>query len=310
VGELRFAIATFKRVFDVTPSRDVLSLEELARGLTRFAVRPKLQARVDRELARLERAWRALLDGEARGGRHASVLRRAYARAGRAGAEQAYEKMRRRAKARSKTELRIWSPTLYPPGARRGADHVVHLSCVVLDYDEGASIDEASDRWSEVFHIVHSTWSYTPERPRFRLVLPLAHPVPAEHWEPVWSWASARAGGCNDPALKSPASTYALPATPSVRTPRRAFVVERPLLDPLAIGLVPRVAPPPAAVPSPAPVSQFRGDPDLQFVDAGEADVALADFELFGGDDEDPLEEEFDLFGADNEDSLDEFDLF
>lgn len=297
MGELRFAVATFKRVFEVTPRRDVLTLEELVRGLTTFALKPRLQARVERELSRLEQTYRAHAAGEEPSGRYAAMLRRARARGD--GGEAAYEQLRRKIFARSKTDLRLWSPTLYRAGGRRGSEDVVHLSCLVLDYDAGATIEAASARWSDFFHVVHTTWSHTPERPKFRLVLPLAAPVLAEDWERVWGWAQRRAGGLIDSALKSPASTYALPATAGHDHPRRAFVARAPLLDAVALGLVPRAAAPPPQLERPD-ASHFRGDPDLTFVPAPpeEAPVSPEDFDLFGSSAEagDGIDDEFDLF--------------
>ncbi|HJL01512.1 MAG TPA: hypothetical protein RMH85_26070 [Polyangiaceae bacterium LLY-WYZ-15_(1-7)] len=290
----RFAVATFKRVFETTPTRDVLTLEELTAGLMRFILKPKLERQVARDVMRIEEAWAAIESGERLGGRRWSILRRAEKRGGREEARRAYERLLQKARGRAKTDLRIWSPTLYREGGRRESDDVVHLSCLVLDYDSGVPIEEASAQWTEWYHVVHTTWSHRPEHPKFRLVLPLAKPVLAEDWRPFWWWGAERAGMRNDPALKSPASNYALPAIRGREQPRQAFVRRAPLLDPLREGLVKRVADPPPDLPPPGP-SHWRGDdPDEKFVDHPREPFVAAE-PLFVSDE--PDESDFDLFG-------------
>jgi len=300
----KFAIATFKRVFEVTPRRDLLTLEELTAGLTRFILKPKLRLQIERDVARIDEAWKAIQEGRRLGGRRWSYIRRGEKRGGKEGAQKAYDKLMSKAIGRTKTDLRIWSPALYPPNSRRESENVVHLSCLVLDYDSGVSINEASDQWTRWYHIVHTTWSHTPGHPKFRLILPLAKPVYAEDWRPFWTWGAERAGMLNDPALKSPSSTYALPVTQGLERQRVAFVHRAPLLNPVAEGLVRRAAPPPPPI-EPMKASHFRGDPDLKFVESEPDDD---DFDLFGSSSDSSGGSSAEAEPEPNE--LDEFDLF
>lgn len=282
--EPRFAIATFRRVFEVTPNRDTLTLDELGRGLTRFAVKAKLDRAVERDIEKIERAWDAFQRGERLGGRRWSFIVRSEKREP-GGGRAAYHRLMSRAKGHAKTDLRLWSPALYPADSRRESDNVVSLSCLVLDYDGGESIERASEHWTGHHHIVHSTWSHQPGAPKFRLCLPLARPVRAEHWRDFWTWAAERAGMKPDPALKSPGSTFALPATPSSDSPRVAFIQEGRLFDPVLDGNAPEAADPPPEIPHP-PVSHFRGgDPDVQYIEEA------------SGPSYDPRDDDFDLFG-------------
>ncbi len=269
---LRFALVTFERVFDTEPVQDALTLQELTFALRRFEVRDKVQRRVAREVARVEALRQRFLDGEEIMGRQASRIRKAARAAEQAGedvaaaVDAAVAEMRRDVAAQSKKELRIWSPALYvdsPP--KRGGDHVTHVSCLVLDYDDGSTMEQASEVWSSWYHVVHSTWSHTPALHKFRLVLPLARPVPAVHWRDVWKWAEEYAGCVIDPACKSPASTYALPAVASEAWPREAFTRAGPLLDPLLEELMPQAPPPPAVQISPA-AFMVEGDPDAAYI--------------------------------------------
>lgn len=297
----RFAIATFMRVFDVEPKRDVVTLDELTSGLTRFIVKPKLHRAIVRDVERIEAAYAAWESGEVTGGRRYSTIARAGRDDGPGGAQAARDRLLRKAKARAKTDLRLWSPALYREGGRRDSDSVVHVSCLVLDFDSGVGIDQVSADWARWYHILHTTWSHRPVHPKLRLVVPLAHPVHSADWRDVWEWAAERSELANDPALKSPASTFALPATPHPQAPRDARVHGGALLSPLAEGLVADGADPPPALP-PQEASHFRGtDPSERTIDQPRstaavvtgAEVPASGFDLFGPPDR-PTEQDWD----------------
>ena len=239
---MRFAVTTFQRVFDTVPNRDVIGLERLVRGLTQFLVKPKTLEAVEREQARIKVAWQAFLKGEYASGKYWSRLAKAQRR-GEAineadAAEREYRHMLKEVAAGPKRDLRLWSPTLYPAGAKRGGERVIHLSCLVLDYDAGVAIGEAAERFEEFFHIVHTTWSHTPEHPKFRLILPLAEPVHPADWRRVYEWAEKRSGHAIDPSGKSLGTTFALPTVPGKERPRVAFSSPGPLLDARVEGLL------------------------------------------------------------------------
>ena len=303
----RFAVATFDRVFDASPKRDVLDLATLVRGLVTFIFKPELAKAVARDLEQLDRAMASIESGSRLGGRRYGHLARALKEGGLDGARREHERLRARAKARAKMDLRLWSPAHYREGARRESTDVIHVSCLVLDYDSGAPIEESSAHWRGCFHVVHSTWSHTSAHPKYRLVLPLARPVLADDWRRFWDWGAARAGMRNDPALKSPASTFALPSTPSRDAERVALVRPGRLFDPLESGLSLRTDVPPSEVSPPGP-THFRGDPDEKTIDEhpdgyveatldATRDLGDDDFQLFG-DNERPAESDFELFGG------------
>ena len=125
-----------------------------------------------------------------------------------------------------------WSPARYKPGARRGAAGVVEVSCLVLDYDEGAPIEAARDAWKGYRAIVHTSWSHTPEHPKFRYVLPLVEPVTAAVWPAVYRWAWKRSQGA-DKSCSDPSRLYFLPSIRRGGWPYEATTVNPvgPLLD-------------------------------------------------------------------------------
>jgi hypothetical protein len=261
-----FAICTFQRVFDTAPKQDVVSLAELVAGLTAFDLKSKLRTRIERELDKVEDAWDRWSRGASGSGRIWKELEAAHQAAERRGGDShgavrsVVEHLRKKARSFAKTDLRLWSPSLYTPDVKRGSEGVLHLSCVVLDFDGGASIAAVDRSWERHHHVIHSTWSHSEALPRFRLVLPLAGPVDVEHWPDLWRWVAARAGGPVDGSMKGVAATYAVPSTPGSRSERVAIVRPGPLLDPVAEGLAPwfaeRAPPPP---PQPAKGTHFRG---------------------------------------------------
>jgi hypothetical protein len=148
-----------------------------------------------------------------------------------------------------KRELPAWSPATFA-GDRRVAREVIAVSCVVLDLDD-SGVDATSNAWADALHVVHTTWSHTAERPRWRLVAPLARPIPAEGWPAAWAWAEGRTPGV-DPSCKDPGRIYFVPAIPSDDRPHDARVHAGPVLDLLAR------LPPPPAITTPRPRPRLR----------------------------------------------------
>jgi len=89
----------------------------------------------------------------------------------------------------TKKDLPAWSPTVYRPDTTRGKANVEALSCLVLDYDGGTTIEEALAAWSWRRGILHTSWSHTEDLHKFRVILPLERPVDAADWEGVYHWA-------------------------------------------------------------------------------------------------------------------------
>lgn len=134
-----------------------------------------------------------------------------------------------------KRRLPSWSPVRYRTDAdgrplERKTEHVAEVDVVVLDFDGGASIADGRRPWGDVAHVVHTTWSHTKETPRWRLVIPLASPVPVDRWERVWSWAHRCSELTADPKCKDPSRLYFVPAVRAGDWPREAIVHPGPRL--------------------------------------------------------------------------------
>lgn len=93
----------------------------------------------------------------------------------------------------------------------RSAANVEHVSCLVLDCDDGTDPETASKAWSDWPHIWHTTWSSTPEAPKVRIVVPLEVPCPVKWFPRLWRWAQERIGGVADEQAKDASRYYFLP---------------------------------------------------------------------------------------------------
>ena len=121
--------------------------------------------------------------------------------------------------AAEKTRLPCWSPVTYAHGAARCKEAVQNVHALVLDFDSGCSIEEATAPWMDWPWLMHTSWSHTPEHPKFRLVLPLAQPVDAALWGRVYAWAIEHGGQMMDTVTKDASRLFFLPATKSQAHP-------------------------------------------------------------------------------------------
>ena len=120
-----------------------------------------------------------------------------------------------------KDKLSLWSPTLFD--GNRCKNNADVITCLVYDVDDG----ESEFNQYILFHmwdvIAHTSFSHTPEHPKYRIILPLEHPVPSSDWEKVWRyalqiWELVGAKGLPDmKALKDPARMYYRYALPKGR---------------------------------------------------------------------------------------------
>jgi len=131
---------------------------------------------------------------------------------------------------------RCWSPTRYAEGASsRSNACVLKVSALVFDLDR---VPPNPERLAGVHWIGHTTWSHKPTAPRWRVVIPLATPVPAARWRDVWQRARAALCPEADPACKDPSRAYWLPSHSGGVTAKTTFH-DAPLLDPSTLPALP-----------------------------------------------------------------------
>lgn len=162
----------------------------------------------------------------------------------------------------------LWSPVVLRAGATRwGNDGVEAVTALCYDFDHGSDPEQVLAALRPYDLLLHTTFQHRPEAPRFRVILPLAQPVPVEAFARAWEWgaAKARAAGCApDPACKDPSRRYYWRSCPPAGV-EEAFAFHAPgtLLDPrpflAGLPAAPRAASP-AATTSVFATAAARGD--------------------------------------------------
>lgn len=104
---------------------------------------------------------------------------------------------------------RAWSPVTYRPGTTRGKENVEQVHALVLDIDHSVL---PVDLLGTFEYVAHTTFSHASDDPRWRVVLPLTHPVEGEDWPNFWLRANSYFGGCVDPQTKDRSRIFFLPS--------------------------------------------------------------------------------------------------
>lgn len=114
----------------------------------------------------------------------------------------------------TKQRLRGWAPAMYEADSRADGKHAVSLSALVLEVDHGTTVDQAAALWDRFHCWIYTTFSHRLDGHRFRIVLPLAHPItPGDHAS-LWKWSerfARRYGQEIDPSAKDAKRFWYLP---------------------------------------------------------------------------------------------------
>ncbi len=270
----RHSVTTFGHVFDPVPQADVLTLAELVAALHRFQLRTDLAQRQARDVERARAAAAAIRSRTPTGGPIAKRLEGHLSQTG--DLDLALADLEGEIRREAIQDLRLWSPARFADGRQREEANVVHLSCIVMDFDrlaDRASPERLRDVFAAWFHIAHSTWSHTHEAPKLRLVLPLAAPLAPADYDGVWRAMNRLAGDSADPKGRALARAWALPATPDTNAPLLAWSHAGPLLNPVAMGLAAATA---LTVSAPTGLSLMRPDPGETYLSATSPAAAAA----------------------------------
>lgn len=132
-----------------------------------------------------------------------------------------------------KRKLPQWSAARFDPPQRKKAN-AQSASCLVLDYDDGTTIDEAVQTWGQWALVLHTSWSHRPDHHKFRLVLPLDDDITKEEYLTAWRWAEQHCGHAIDKHCKDISRAWVLPAC-DIEDPAQQFyfdsrVIRAPLL--------------------------------------------------------------------------------
>jgi hypothetical protein len=118
--------------------------------------------------------------------------------------------------ATTKDALARWAPAEFRRSYRARAN-VLRVHAGVLDLDDGTPVDQLMSVFLGVYVIVHSTFSATAERPRWRVIVPLDRPVDADEYDRVWRWLASALeveGASPDYGARDASRAWAVPAVP------------------------------------------------------------------------------------------------
>ena len=151
-----------------------------------------------------------------------------------------------------------WSPGTFV-GERRGKGNVERLWCLVFDIDGTKTIGWALDVFAGRLGLLHTSKSHTPERHRYRVVLPLARPVTAAEHDAMWRRFNHRWPNAFDDGAKDASRFWYRPALGASRL-YETRELEGPPLDPDDVLSWPE--PPTAREPvsPPKPIDQRDGE--------------------------------------------------
>lgn len=116
----------------------------------------------------------------------------------------------------------LWSPAEYPVGAKRGLALVLRVHLLSLDLDDGTPPEALADRWQGLEYVLHSTYSHTPSKPKWRVIFPLVEPVSRADWSAFYAAAAANLTDRHaDASCKDASRIFYLPACPKERVAER-----------------------------------------------------------------------------------------
>ena len=133
----------------------------------------------------------------------------------------------------------LFSPAIFNP-PRRKKENVTEVSLLVLDYDHAADFDRDTAIWrgqnlTFAAYTTHSSYRETESNPnaeeRFRVILPLAEPIPKNKFPALWRWAERISDGKIDASAKDSSRMFYTPAIASVDARYRFDFHDGDLLD-------------------------------------------------------------------------------
>lgn len=96
----------------------------------------------------------------------------------------------------------------------RNKNNLTHVTMAVIDLDEKGALEQAQAKFAGVEHIIHSTFSYSPNTPyKYRMIMPLENPIPIDQWERTFVHLMAGIDG--DYACKNVSRGYYVPSVNS-----------------------------------------------------------------------------------------------
>ena len=137
-----------------------------------------------------------------------------------------------------KEAVPLIGPFTLRAGTTRRKDNVATVNILFVDVDDGTPPHDATKRLRDdgIAHAVYSTHSSTTVHPKYRIVAPLARPVPGDQWRAIYERICRAYGLPFDPKTTDPSRIFYLPSTPPEAAEAAfAWKVDGRPLDPEAL---------------------------------------------------------------------------
>ena len=88
----------------------------------------------------------------------------------------------------NKKDVNLFSPCWYKRPYRR-AEYVDRINMIVFDIDGGYKYPDLEDINPEArsfFWMVYPTFSFTEQKPKYRVIIPIDNPIPSKYWKQVY----------------------------------------------------------------------------------------------------------------------------
>lgn len=132
---------------------------------------------------------------------------------------------------RRRKDGELFSPATFI--GKRAKENVTESCMLVLDYDHDSNLNRDLQVWRERGYtfIVYTTYSHSEKEHRFRVVIPLAVPIPAGLFPLLWRWAYDLSDGKIDRAASDISRMFYMPAVASKDAAWHFESVEGAFLD-------------------------------------------------------------------------------
>jgi Protein of unknown function (DUF3987)/Primase C terminal 2 (PriCT-2) len=108
-----------------------------------------------------------------------------------------------------------WSPATFVSGTTRAAANVKAIHALVGDIDDGVlSAADIADALREWGCLIHSSYSSSPEKPKYRVIIRYDRSISPEEHAQIREYFNKLLGGHLDSAAKDASRLYYLPACP------------------------------------------------------------------------------------------------
>ena len=170
---------------------------------------------------------------------------------------------------------------------KRSNANALELCALVLDYDKAPLISQSLIAWQDVAHLAYTSWSHGSEEKgnAYRVIIPLAEPIPAAQYLALWRLAYEHTGHAIDKQCKDTSRIQYVPVVqPDPPKEYRHISQEGSLLDWRALCLesIPSIKPArpiPSINPQPTADRYTAAAVDGKFSDAIARMAAAADGE-------------------------------